>query len=211
MLVAVGGHTRDLGKTSVICGLICALPQWEWTALKITQYGHGICSTRGNSCDCAPTDPEQLQRPYVLTEEEVPSNTDTGRFLAAGAVRSFWLRTAQGQLAGAVPVLRKMLAACDNVIVESNSLLEFFQPDLYFAVMDFSKEDFKPSSLRFLDRADALIIIDSGINVPMWQEVSRGLWDQKKQFVVKPPYYVTMDMAEFARTRLSASGALRRA
>jgi hypothetical protein len=91
------------------------------------------------------------------------------------------------------------------VIVESNSILEFFQPDLYLVVMDFSKEDFKPSSLRFLDRADALVIIDSGINVPMWDEVSRGLWEGKKQFVVKPPYYVTMDIAEFVRTRLDSA------
>ncbi len=202
MLVVVGGHTRDVGKTSVVAGLICALPQWPWTAVKITQYGHGVCSSKGDPCECEPTDPAQLAHPYVLTEEEMPTATDTGRFLAAGAARSFWLRTAQGQLAGAAPVLRKMLAACENVIVESNSILEFFEPDLYLAVMDFSKEDFKPSSLRFLDRADALIVIDSGINVPMWKEVSRGLWDQKKQFVVKPPYYVSMDMAEFARSRL---------
>ena len=121
-------------------------------------------------------------------------------------MKSFWLRTAQGQLAGAVPILRKMMAACDNVIVESNSILEFFQPDLYLVVMDFSKEDFKVSSLRFLERADALIIVDSGINVPLWDEVSRGLWEGKTQFVVKPPYYVTMDMAEFVRTRLASSG-----
>ena len=70
--------------------------------------------------------------------------------------------------------------------------------------MDFSKEDFKASSLRFLDKADAIIVIDSGINVPMWEEVSRGLWDSKKQFVVKPPYYVTMDIAEFVKMRLSS-------
>ena len=208
MLVAVGGHSRDIGKTSVAAGLICALPEWQWTAVKITQYGHDVCSSKGESCDCAPTDPEQLARPYLLTEEEMPTGTDTGRFLAAGAVRSYWLRTAQGQLAGAVPVLRKMLAACDNVIAESNSILEYFKPDLYLVVMDFSKEDFKPSSLRFLDRADALVIIDSGINVPMWKEVSRGLWDTKKQFVVKPPYYVTMDMAEFARSRLASPRAV---
>jgi len=207
MLLAVGGHSRDIGKTSVITGLICALPQWEWTALKITQYGHGVCSTKGSSCDCAPTEPEQLERPYLLSEEEMPTNTDTGRFLAAGAVRSFWLRTAQDQLAGAAPILRKMMAACDNVIVESNSILEFFQPDLYLVVMDFSKEDFKPSSLRFLERADALVVVDSGINVPLWEDVSRGLWDGKKQFVVQPPYYVTSDMAEWVRTRLlSTSG-----
>jgi hypothetical protein len=202
MLVAVGGHTRDIGKTSVVSGLICALTQWQWTAVKITQYGHGACAAEGDPCECTPTDPEQLKHPYVLTEEEAPTNTDTGRFLAAGAVRSFWLRTAQGKLGGAVPVLRKMLAACDPVIVESNSILEFFEPDLYVVVMDFSKEDFKPSSLRFLDRADALVIIDSGITVPMWEEVSRGLWDTKKQFVVKPPYYVTMEMADFAQARL---------
>ena len=49
---------------------------------------------------------------YVLTAEEVPSDTDTGRYLAAGAVRSFWLRTAQGQLAGAVPVAGAELRPC---------------------------------------------------------------------------------------------------
>jgi len=205
MLVVVGGHTRDVGKTSVVTGLICTLPQWEWTACKITQYGHGVCSSKGDPCDCAPEEPEKLDHPYVLTQEEIPSNTDTGRYLAAGAVRSFWLRTAQGNLAGAVPVVRKMIAACGNVILESNSILEFIQPDLYLVVMDFSKEDFKASSLRFLDRADAIIVIDSGINVPMWEEVSRGLWDNKKQFVVKPPYYVTMYIAEFVRMRLSSS------
>ncbi len=212
MLLAVGGHSRDIGKTSVMTGLICALPQREWTALKITQYGHGVCDSKGNPCDCAPTEAEAKDKPYLLTEEEMPTNTDSGRYLAAGAVRSFWLRTEQGKLAGAVPILKKMLAACDNVIAESNSILEFFQPDLYLVVMDFSKEDFKPSSLRFLDRADAVIIVDTGINVPMWDEVSRGLWENKKQFVVKPPYYVTMDMAEFVRTRLdSVSPASRRA
>jgi hypothetical protein len=203
MLVVVGGHSRDVGKTSVMTGLICALPQWDWTALKVTQYGHGMCSAKGDPCECAPENPEQLEHPYVLTQEEMPANTDTGRYLAAGAVRSFWLRTAQGQLGGAVPVIRKMIAACRNVLVESNSILEFFDPDLYLVVMDFSKEDFKPSSLRFLDRADAIIVVDSGINLPMWENVSRGLWDQKPQFVVKAPYFVTMEIADFVRKRLS--------
>jgi len=204
MLVVVGGHSRDVGKTSVMSGLICTLPQWEWTALKVTQYGHGICSSKGDPCDCAPTEPEQMEHPYVLTQEEMLTNTDTGRYLAAGAVRSFWLRTQQGQLGGAAPVIRKMIAACGNVMVESNSILEFFDPDLYLVVMDFSKEDFKPSSLRFLDRADAIIVVDSGINVPMWESVSKGLWDNKKQFVVQAPYYVTMEIAEFVKTRLSS-------
>ena len=42
MLIVVGGHTRNIGKTSVVAGLIQALPQFDWTAMKITQFGHGI-------------------------------------------------------------------------------------------------------------------------------------------------------------------------
>jgi hypothetical protein len=40
MLVVVGGHSRNIGKTSVICGIIRALPTWNWTAIKITPHVH---------------------------------------------------------------------------------------------------------------------------------------------------------------------------
>ena len=43
-IVVIGGHSRSVGKTSVVAGLIAALPELNWTALKITQFGHGICS-----------------------------------------------------------------------------------------------------------------------------------------------------------------------
>ena len=43
-LVVVGGHSRNVGKTSVVAGLIAALPEFKWTAMKITQYGHNVCS-----------------------------------------------------------------------------------------------------------------------------------------------------------------------
>ena len=53
-------------------------------------------------------------------------------------------------------MVRKILAQGENVIVESNSVVELVQPDVFLMLLDFSCEDFKPSSLRFLDRADAL-------------------------------------------------------
>ena len=31
-IVVVGGHTRNIGKTSVMAGLIRALPEMRWTA-----------------------------------------------------------------------------------------------------------------------------------------------------------------------------------
>ncbi|MCL5743621.1 MAG: hypothetical protein M1541_06805 [Acidobacteria bacterium] len=200
MLVVVGGHSRGIGKTSVVAGLIRALPEWNWTAMKITQTGHGICSSAGRPCGCAPAEPDH---PFAITPEEEQSPSDTGRFLTAGACRAFWLRTAMGQLGNAVPEIRRIIETGENTIIESNSILQFFKPDIYLAVMDFSKEDFKPSSLRFLDRADALIVMDTGINVPLWKNVSRGLWDKKRQFLAKPPQYCTTEISEFVRGRLS--------
>ena len=87
MLLVVGGHSRNIGKTSVVEGLIRRFRQKKWTALKITQYGHGVCSHAGEACGCE-TEPEH---PFALSEEYVAGPTDSGRFLAAGAERSLWL------------------------------------------------------------------------------------------------------------------------
>ena len=194
MLVVVGGHSRNIGKTSVVAGLIRRLRARKWTAVKITQYGHGVCSNEGKSCDCAPTDAEH---PFAVSEEYEPSKTDSGRFLAAGAERSFWLRTPAGELARAAGTLQKILKQTENVIVESNSVVELVQPDLFLMVLDFACEDFKASIVRFMDRVDAFIVIDRGINGPLWDDLARGLWDHKPQFLVKPPRYVTAELASF--------------
>ena len=57
-----------------------------------------------------------------------------------------------------------------------------------------------------MDRADAFVVIDRGINAPLWDDVSRGLWDRKPQFLVKPPRYVTGEMVEFVRGRAKIEG-----
>ncbi len=200
MLVVVGGHSRNIGKTSVVAGLIRKLRDRRWTAVKITQYGHGVCSQEGEACGCETgTDAEH---PFALSEEYEPSATDSGRFLAAGAERSFWLRTPAGQLAQAGATLQKLLHQSEHVIVESNSVVELVRPDIFLMLLDFACEDFKPSSLRFMDRADAFVVIDRGINAPLWEDVSRGMWDHKPQFLVKPPRYVTAEVAGFVRERL---------
>ena len=53
-MVVVGGHTRSIGKTQLVCDIISAIPQAAWIAGKITQYGHGVCAQNGRDCDCAP-------------------------------------------------------------------------------------------------------------------------------------------------------------
>jgi hypothetical protein len=200
VLVVVGGHSRNIGKTSVVAGLIRRLRPWKWTAVKITQYGHGACSQAGEACGCETGDRDH---PFSISEEYEPGRTDSGRFLAAGAARSFWLRTPIGELARAETTIRKILAQNENVIMESNSVLELVSPDVSLMLLDFSCQDFKPSSTRLLTRADAYIVIDRGFNAPLWDDIARGMWDQKPRFLVTPPAYVTPEVCEFVLARLT--------
>ena len=189
MLVVVGGHSRNIGKTSVVCGIIRAMRELNWTAVKITQYGHGVCSHEGEPCECA--DP---RHPVAISQESRPSpNSDSGRFLVAGARRSFWVRTPAGGLGEAMARIRRILAEAENTIVESNSLLQFLKPEVCLMVLDGAVADFKPTSLRFLDRADALIVTSAAALA--WPEVPKRLLDGKPRFDALAPLYEIGDVA----------------
>jgi hypothetical protein len=196
-LIVVGGHSRSVGKTSVVAGLIAALPEFHWTAMKITQYGHGICSANGKLCDCATDD-----HSWAVTEERDRSGeSDSSRFLVAGAARSLWVRTRQGMLAEAMPRVRKELAAAENAMLESNSVMRFLRPDLYLTVLDAATADFKTSAQQFLDRADAVILHDDTDDVA-WKNVSLKPVATKPTFHIRPPQYVTPELVEFVRRKL---------
>jgi len=197
-IVVVGGHSRSVGKTSVVAGLISALREYEWTAVKITQYGHGVCSANGAPCDCATADHSCA----ISEEKDRGGDSDTSRFLVAGAERALWVRTEQGRLAEAMPALRKRLDQSRHVILESNSVLKFLRPDLYLTVLDPSTEDFKTSAREFLDRAGAVILHDSSGTGAAWQGVSLKPVAERPVFRITPPPYVTPDIVEFVRSRI---------
>jgi hypothetical protein len=186
-VVVIGGHTRSIGKTQLVCDVIRAFPKTLWIAGKITQYGHGVCAQNGENCDCAPDE-------HVCAlnwETHTDTGTDSARFLASGAKRSFWLRTKQGFLAEGMPLLRDALQQSAPIpgqeppvlIVESNSLLQFLKPSLYFAVIDTAREDFKESAQVALDRADALVLrgsLNSPPNpAPPWMKLPAHLLQLK--------------------------------
>src|SRR5580693_5773824 len=185
--VVVGGHTRNIGKTSIVAGLIAALPEMHWTAFKITQSGHGMCSANGELCDC-----ETAEHTVAVSEERLggDSTTDSGRYLAGGAVRSFWVRTRQGDLSEAMPRIRKEIALAENVVIESNSILRFLRPDLYLSVLDPGVGDFKDSARYFLDRADAVLVAEGNLRHPQWAGVSLKLVDSTPVLAMRPPVYV---------------------
>jgi hypothetical protein len=199
-IIIIGGHSRSVGKTSVVTGLISALSQFNWTAFKITQYGHGVCSRDGKPCDCAGAD-----HSWAISEERDRSGeSDTSRFLVAGAVRAWWVRTEQGRLSEAMPTVRQKLGQADNAIIESNSLLGFLRPDLYLTVLDPATPDFKRSAQKFLDLADG-IILHAKNGQPVWTDVSLDPVAHRPMFRIEPPEYVTPELLDFVRKRLQVT------
>jgi len=201
--VVVGGHTRNIGKTSVMAALIHGLRWLDWTAVKITQYGHGVCSRDGEPCGCAPT-----QHPFVLSEEQdACGGGDTCRYLAAGARRALWLRVRQGQLAEAFPALREALGGENYVIMESNSILELLTPVVYVVVLDSSARDFKASALRYLARADALVPVESRCDPAAWPGLDCRLFNEKPLFPVAPGKYASPNLHRFVCNKLGLKDA----
>jgi molybdopterin-guanine dinucleotide biosynthesis protein len=201
--VIVGGHTRNIGKTALVVDLIRALPELEWTAVKLTLYGHRFCSDHSGRCDCAPRG-----RVVAIDEEtHCSSGTDSSRFLAAGALRAFWLRAHRDRLAEALPVLREALVNAQHVIIESNSLVGFERPDLYLVVLDPGRKDFKPSALRFLDLADAAVL-RAPYSEPPWEGVPEGLLRRLPTFTQPLGAPLPVELAALVRKRIQRPGAV---
>jgi hypothetical protein len=223
----------------LVCDIIAAFPNAGWVAGKITQYGHGVCAQNGENCDCAPDEHVSA----IAWERHSDTGTDSARFLAAGAKRSFWLRTKQGYLAEGLPLLRRALneAAVGNsrrgglaadvrssarlggqadaplqmppVIVESNSLLQFVKPSLYFAVVDPEKEDFKDSARAALDRSDAIVMrgaaMEPGRADPAWMRLPAKLLQEKPSVVQREGEPLPEPLEVLVRRVLEAPGTVR--
>jgi len=192
-VIVIGGHSRKVGKTSVVAGIIAILPEYRWSAFTITQHRHGLGSTG-------------LETAWEISQETNRSGgSDTSRFLPAGAERAFWVRTEPKHFAEAMPMVQCRLAESKNAIVESNSVLRFLKPDLYLVVIDPDIIDFKPSAQELLDRADAVILhCRPGQAHENWIATLPARIASRTVFPIKPPEYVTAEMVAFVRATLIA-------
>jgi hypothetical protein len=201
-LVVIGGHSRNIGKTSLAASLIAATPGIAWTAAKLTLFGHGICSADGEPCDCAVESPDH---PFVVTaERDREGSSDTARLLRAGAKQVFWLRAPQDRLGEALPTLLERLERAPYVLLESNSVLDFLDPDVYVPLMDHGTTDFKASALRLSSRASAFAVVGSGEASRSWPGFDVELLQSRPWFAVAPPAYCSPDLVKFVRARLAA-------
>jgi hypothetical protein len=177
-IIVVGGSSKGVGKTALVCGLISALPEFRWTAIKITTHDHGVDAPAFPSLKEGQEEEQEPQPAYgsanmIWEETSAGQGTDTARYLAAGAHRAFLC----------TPLLRGDPQAQDfhylldelwphfgpgtNVIFESNTILQHVRPDLCLMVVDRPRTradakshmaSFKRSYLEAELHADALVV-----------------------------------------------------
>lgn len=137
-IIVVGGGGRGAGKTALVCGLMRALPEIPWTAVKITTHEHG--------------------KPTPIWEETEPGEgSDTACYLAAGARRSL-LVTAREDALG--PIVEQVLREClapGGTIFESNSVLRHLRPDVCLCAATSPWVREKPSYDLLSQRMDAMV------------------------------------------------------
>jgi hypothetical protein len=186
--IVIGGHSRNVGKTSVAAGLIAAFSRYPWTAIKISPHEHsGISQTA----------PDEL---YEEQDSEGPS--DTSRFLAAGASRALWMRVGSHNAETAVQRLLPIIKSNPFVLIESNRVLAFIDPDLYFLVLRYDIEEFKESARETLGRADALIGVGSCSLRPAWKGVSLERMRGIPLFKTSDPQCLPKGFVDFVQSRL---------
>jgi hypothetical protein len=192
--IVVGGHSRKVGKTSVVAGLIAAFSRHPWTAVKISSHWHGGASAN---------DDEVHDDAFQIVEErDGAGSTDTSRFLAAGALRSIWVQVGKNGLEIAMQRLHPILQVNPFVIIESNSILRFIQPDLTIMTLRFDVAEFKESAREMLLRADAAVAIGCHSLVAPWQGIPAESLTRIPLFAATDIQTVPPSLVEWIQKRL---------
>jgi hypothetical protein len=128
LILIVGGNARGVGKTTLVCHLIAALPERQWVAVKISGHPHGASSTL----------------PVVPAS---PRATDL--FAQAGAAETHLLRDTPDHRTQ----LGELAASGRHLIIESNRAVEWVRFDQYLFVLDEHAANPKPRERWHLARA----------------------------------------------------------
>jgi hypothetical protein len=131
-VVVVGGGARGVGKTTLVCGVICALPEFAWIAVKVTTHAHS---------GLAPVYEEIVNREAGgersggwIPAAGREADTDTARYLAAGARRAFLVSASDAEFEERLRALQARVGPDANLIFESNRMLRHLRADVCLAV-----------------------------------------------------------------------------
>jgi hypothetical protein len=190
-IIVVGGSNRGVGKTSLVCGLIAALPEFRWTAVKISTHEHKLSVAQGvgNSqadlrtnlnlthahrasfvrqlfdvrAEAMTGSRQPAPASGPIWEETTPGKeTDTARYLAAGAARALLVSAPDGDLSDPLNQLWPRFGRGTNLIFESNSVIHHVRADACLLIHDIAERalplpERKQSFLAAVRHADAMV------------------------------------------------------
>jgi hypothetical protein len=181
--IVVGGSGKGVGKTTLICGLIAALPEFRWTAVKITSHDHG-----------------QAGRIVEDARQGATPGTDTGRYLAAGAERALLVSALPDEFAETVGKLIREAGPEAHLIFESNRILGYLKPDVCLLLHGcMERASWKPSFNLVARQADAMVERCESDLMLKHSAISRPVFQLAALDRISP------QMLDWLRTRLSAT------
>jgi hypothetical protein len=196
-IIVVGGQARNSGKTSVVSAIIAAWPERGWTAVKISAHWHEQARhPRDKAADAVCRIDEELN---------AGNGTDTGRYLAAGASRSFWIRVREGRMQQALASMKPVLQSSPNVIIESNGIVRYLKPELYLMALRFDIGDFKESARATLPQAHAIAAVGCGEAVAARERVRGMVAADVPVFPIPDPQKLTPELSAFIKLRMDGS------
>lgn len=155
-IVAVGGFSSEVGKTTLVCDLLRAFPGWE--AIKLTRGHYRSCGKDPHACCVS----------HLLGDEPVirsgrsqtyATGKDTGRYWDAGASNVHWAIVTDSQVEdGTARALARVRS--EGVLIEGNSFLQFFDVDFAVMVARPGRGNVKASARRALQKTSALYLFD---------------------------------------------------
>jgi hypothetical protein len=176
-LIVVGGQTKHVGKTTLVCEIIRRFASARWTAAKITSHSH-------QPQECAPIASGTGWTIWEQTASD--AQVDTARYLKAGAVRSLLVSAESESLASACAALKAEFPANENAIVESTAGAEVLAPDLFLLVVNPESQEFKSSANQQLARAHAIVVNSPVQRISVVESVERALIVQTVEAGIDP-------------------------
>jgi hypothetical protein len=187
-MIVVGGHARKVGKTSMVAGLIAAFPNRPWTAVKISSHRHSGFEGADE----------------IHWETSRRGDSDTSRYLAAGASRSLWVHAGQDSYGAAMQQLLPLIQSDPFLIIESNRILKFIEPDLFILVLNYDVHEFKDSAREMLVKADAVVAVNYSSELPAWKGISPDAFTRVPIFPTVDWHVPPQELLEFVQARCPA-------
>jgi molybdopterin-guanine dinucleotide biosynthesis protein len=155
-IVAVGGFTSEVGKTTLMCDLLRAFPGWE--AIKTTRGHYRSCGKEPDTCCVSHL---LTNEPVIRSgrEETYALGKDTGRYRDAGASKVHWVIVTDEQVERGIKSALARVSA-PGVFVEGNSFTEFVDVDFMLMVARAGGGKIKSTARRALSKASAVYLSD---------------------------------------------------